>query len=249
MTRRQRAEFNRKARVVLRARRNVEETYVRRMRAEMRYVSDRIVRAALGRSDAKVTRARDAIEAEIRRLTPLVTQAVTDNFRDVFDDLSKATAESLSSLGIGVRTTPRVAMLLQSKTADNVRLIKDTIGDLQSEVLSILESQDAIGVRHEDLASLLYERADVSQSRASLIARDQTLKLNGSLNEARQTEAGIESYTWSTSKDDRVRPTHAALDGETFSWDSPPEPGHPGQDIQCRCIAIPVVDEFEGLQF
>ena len=111
----------------------------------------------------------------------------------------------------------------------------------------ILDDVENIGLRVEDLAELIGERVDVSLSRATLIARDQTLKLNGALNALRQTEAGVESYTWSTSRDERVRESHAELEGETFSWDDAPEPGHPGEDIQCRCVAIPVIAEFEGL--
>ena len=45
-----------------------------------------------------------------------------------------------------------------------------------------------------------------------------------------------------TSEDERVRPTHQNNNGETYSWDNPPfETGNPGDDIQCRCTAEPVV--------
>ncbi len=102
-------------------------------------------------------------------------------------------------------------------------------------------------MRVEDLADLLQGRTGVAESRAMLIARDQTTKLNGALNEIRQTEAGVTSYTWSTSLDERVRDEHSEREGEVFDWDSPPEDGHPGEPIQCRCVAIPVVEEFAGL--
>ena len=29
-------------------------------------------------------------------------------------------------------------------------------------------------------------------------------------------------------------------------WDSPPAVGHPGEDILCRCVAIPVIEEADG---
>jgi SPP1 gp7 family putative phage head morphogenesis protein len=82
-----------------------------------------------------------------------------------------------------------------------------------------------------------------------LIARDQTLKLNSAITKDRHIAAGISEYTWSTSLDDRVRPEHEALEGTKHSWDAPPEPGHPGEDFQCRCVAIPVIDEdlLEGV--
>jgi hypothetical protein len=46
-------------------------------------------------------------------------------------------------------------------------------------------------------------------------------------------------YTWRTAGDDRVRGTHAALNGRIFSWTSPPEHGHPGSEANCRCWAEP----------
>jgi len=44
-------------------------------------------------------------------------------------------------------------------------------------------------------------------------------------------------YVWRTKGDDRVRSTHAAREGEVFSWSEPPEGGHPGEDYNCRCWA------------
>lgn len=85
------------------------------------------------------------------------------------------------------------------------------------------------------------------KARARLIARDQVSKFNGQLNKLRQTEMGVEKYTWATSRDARVRPSHAALEGKTFSWNKPPAIGHPGEDYQCRCSAIPVMDKFFGV--
>lgn len=46
----------------------------------------------------------------------------------------------------------------------------------------------------------------------------------------------------------RVRDTHVALNGETFSWSDPPvtsetgERNHPGEDYSCRCVAVAVLD-------
>ena len=75
------------------------------------------------------------------------------------------------------------------------------------------------------------------------LTRDQTSKLTGQLNQARQTELGIARYRWQTSGDERVRPTHNDNDGQVFAWNSPPPAtGHPGEDVQCRCGAIAVID-------
>ena len=46
-----------------------------------------------------------------------------------------------------------------------------------------------------------------------------------------------------------MRKDHKRLNGKIFSWNDPPvidtrtgRRGHPGDDYQCRCVAIPVFD-------
>lgn len=80
------------------------------------------------------------------------------------------------------------------------------------------------------------------RNRAELIARDQTMKLNGDLNHLRQTNLGIKKYIWRTSQDARVRDEHAEREGKIFKWSDPPEGGHPGEAISCRCNAEPIID-------
>ena len=46
-------------------------------------------------------------------------------------------------------------------------------------------------------------------------------------------------YIWHTVGDNRVRSRHAQRDGEIFSWNNPPEGGHPKEDWGCRCWAEP----------
>jgi SPP1 gp7 family putative phage head morphogenesis protein len=86
----------------------------------------------------------------------------------------------------------------------------------------------------------------IAENRVRLIARDQTSKMNASFNQARQTSVGIEKYEWQTAGDERVRESHAELDGQVFSWDDPPEvdgePANPGEPVNCRCVAIPFFD-------
>lgn len=140
----------------------------------------------------------------------------------------------------------QVGGFVQAATDLIVTIPKRLIDDVRETVLVAAPQ----GLRVEDLARQIEERFAVSESRAALIARDQTLKLSGSITRVRQTSAGIRSYIWSTSQDERVRPFHAELEGTVHSWDSPPvvdESGrreHPGQDFGCRCVAVP---NLEGL--
>jgi SPP1 gp7 family putative phage head morphogenesis protein len=127
--------------------------------------------------------------------------------------------------------------------SEELRIRPSMFEDVERTVLSAWRT----GTRVEAILEPLRERFEVSNSRASLIARDQVLKLNGRVAEQRQKMAGIARYRWSTSRDERVRDSHADLDGTIQRWDSPPEvaPGrfeHPGGDYQCRCVAIPLMD-------
>ena len=59
------------------------------------------------------------------------------------------------------------------------------------------------------------------------------------------------SYTWMTSRDERVRPRHKELDGKEYEYGKPTgaEDGlPPGQPIMCRCVARGIV-EIDGERF
>ena len=127
-------------------------------------------------------------------------------------------------------------------TADNIELIQSVTDDYQDEVQELVLEGVQKGKRPSTIAKELMERGDITERRAQLIARDQIEKLNGKITEQRQTALGIDSYFWRTSLDSRVRPEHAAREGDLFQWDSPPEDGHPGQPINCRCRAEPNVE-------
>lgn len=56
-------------------------------------------------------------------------------------------------------------------------------------------------------------------------------------------QAGITNqYVWRTQRDERVRRSHRMNDGRIFSWAAVPDTGHPGEDYNCRCEAIPYVE-------
>ena len=127
----------------------------------------------------------------------------------------------------------------------NAQLIKSLPDEELERVAGILERGLQQGVRFTDISKSIQKSFAITRRRATLIARDQTTKLNSSLTRLRQEEVGIEEYIWQTSGDERVRPTHRVNDGKKFKWDTPPKvTGHPGNDVNCRCVAIPVIGNF-----
>ena len=133
---------------------------------------------------------------------------------------------------------------------DNVNLIvtrpKETLG----KMMNIVSNGFMQGTTTKDLARQIAAAYSYDLYWARFVARDQMAKLNADITQKAQTDAGITRYEWSTSDDSRVRASHAKLDGKIFSWDDPPivdeKTGrrcHPGQDYQCRCVALPIFDE------
>ena len=136
-----------------------------------------------------------------------------------------------------------IADPISIRTAENARLIRSLADDVASRVERAVLQNYRDGGTAKQLAKTLTSEFGFPQRRAKLIARDQTAKLASDLNEIRQRNAGIEKYEWSTSKDERVRPTHRANEGKVFRWDTPsPVTGHPGHDVQCRCVALAVIE-------
>lgn len=132
---------------------------------------------------------------------------------------------------------------------DNLSLIKSikqrTLENIRYDLGELIATAQNKQLRAAQLTEMIQNITDQNYKRAHLIARDQIGKLNGRLTQLRQQSAGIKRYKWSTSRDERVRPAHAEREGKIFEWDNPPFDGNPGYPIQCRCVAIPVIDTSE----
>ena len=146
-------------------------------------------------------------------------------------------------LDTGGITLDRVMTLEEAWIAENVRLIK-TIPPRYHGAL-----RDALGrvqpgqpFNRQALSGVFSEGFKSAGYNLRRLTRDQTTKFVGQLNQSRQTEVGIDRYKWLTAGDERVRPSHRANEGLVFFWDSPPvNTGHPGEDVNCRCVALPVL--------
>ena len=122
----------------------------------------------------------------------------------------------------------------------NAGLIKSIPEDQLKRVEGIVMRGAQKGTLAKDMTTEIKNAFNISHNKAKLIARDQVSKFNGMLNKNRQQSVGVKEYVWSTSGDERVRDTHEANNGQIFSWNDPPATGHPGEDINCRCVAIPL---------
>lgn len=158
--------------------------------------------------------------------------------------------ESLrSAYGVDVvRAEPWLSPQLAAWEKENMNLITNMSANRISAVQGTVQRAVASGTRSRGLIDQVAKSLDVGKGRAKTIARDQVSKLNANLTQIRQRDAGVDEYEWSTSQDERVRPTHRANAGKRFKWSkAPAATGHPGNDVNCRCVALPVFPDIEEM--
>lgn len=170
------------------------------------------------------------------------------------ENLKRAVGVDISSyIGPNAAPTPEDLKKIRAAMAEaveaNVALIKSIPVQYLDGIRDTVQKAFARGERFESVAKRIAHVGDVTESRAKLIARDQVAKITSSFNEVRQTSVGIKRYTWSTSHDERVRPSHQRMNGEICEWAHPPdvdgEAVNPGEAVNCRCVAIPVIEFAE----
>lgn len=235
--------------------------YLRALRAMQRALAESVRETILPQVEYEIGRQRaamsqDAIGADIFealkslavRLGLIAEATVTRILRTESERHTKKWLSSVrSALGIDIGAVVAqedLADYLETAAARNSSLIKSLSDDTIKRVEQATYQAITQGQTVADLRKRLTEEFGVVDSRAKLIARDQVSKLNSDMNRIRHQQAGIDSYTWSTSHDERVRPRHKKLDGKEYRYGEPTgaEQGlSPGQPIQCRCVAKGIV--------
>lgn len=139
--------------------------------------------------------------------------------------------------------------LLGKWVEENVDLIKTIPKDSLAKMRELVLEGYRKGKPTTQIVKEIQAVYGTDRRHAQLIARDQIAKLNAEITRIQQTDAGVTEYIWSTSGDSRVRESHAALNNKRFKWNDPPvvdaKTGrrcHPGEDYQCRCVALAVFD-------
>jgi SPP1 gp7 family putative phage head morphogenesis protein len=156
-----------------------------------------------------------------------------DNLRNQF--------KSVAGVDI-IGSEPFLGAKVRAFVAENTRLIKGMADDALKRVEGAVYRGVTRGESLKTITDNVQKATNSTVSKAKLIARDQVSSLNSELTKIRQKENGLKKYIWSTSLDERVRDDHERNEGQIFSWDNPPSTGHPGEEIQCRCVALPVFD-------
>lgn len=215
------------------------------------------LKADIATSEARF---QERVDAAQRRLARLDTGKLARSFvaSDLFDRSIHRTdgdvRRTLKAVSVAPQLSEGDRRRIAEEWQENLRLyIKgfadEEILDLRRRIRKSVES----GNRHEALVGTIRRSFGVTERKAKFLARQETNLLVTRLKEARYRAAGVVEYRWrcvAGSPKHPVRPAHRKLDGTLQRFDTPPitsEPGqpvrrnNPGQDFNCRCVAIPVV--------
>ncbi|MEA1064737.1 phage minor head protein [Erwinia sp. HR93] len=143
----------------------------------------------------------------------------------------------VSSLLLGQTFDKKYQDELAVALEENISLIKSIPSQYLDKVERVVMSGVRAGNRATDIEGEIQKIHGQSRRRCRVIARDQMQKVVNSLDLVRGRDMGVEEYQWRTVEDERVRKTHAFNDLKYFRLDTPPPiTGHPGHDVQCRCV-------------
>ncbi len=186
---------------------------------------------------------------------PLVVSLLVrmkDNDQERFyKNLSEQTGISLKNILEGENIQDSFALAIK----ENLNLIKTLSQKQLSRVQNVVLSNLRAGnFQASEIKKQLVDDFGMSERHAKFIARDQSHKMTSNLNQLRYENLGVTKYIWRTSKDRRVRgdpdgkypkakPSHYVREGKIYSFAKPPAGGNPGEPINCRCYAEPILPE------
>src|SRR5271156_168296 len=221
--------------------------------------------AARWRSDTPVLAADEtparALERELAKLGRRWRKRFDEGAADLARFFAKSTARNgdvqlraiLKKAGftVDLKITRAFRDVMRATIAENVSLIKSIPEQFHTEVTGLVMRSVVAGRDLQQLTNALDSRYDITRKRAILIARDQNNKATGQIARARYIDLGIEQAVWLHSAGGKTpRPTHVKNSGKTYDvkrgWYDPKEKRRisPGELINCRCVAKPVVKGF-----
>ncbi|MBU9382095.1 minor capsid protein [Burkholderia gladioli] len=214
---------------------------LQRNEAEYSYTADDMASAFVRALNDALDAAAERVAAQVAARARLLARRMTEICDESATEALRASVSA--AIGVDIRAALQMQNLggvMEATAATNVRLIRSVPQQYFERIAAQVLVSVQHGQRYASIVESIHHETGVTERRAKLIARDQTSKLNSAITEARQTAIGIEEYEWQTSGDERVRESHVENDGKVFRWDSPPaETGHPGHDMNCRCVALP----------
>ena len=253
------------------------EVYYRRQLSQLIKVMQDIVVSELNNdavvvNDALFTKGVELLAAQMNRITKRLEEMNINNFasqlaQGFLNRLNRNNQRSMTSniertTGVDLKmavNSSELDQLLNIKIAENVALINSIKNEYIQDVGKVIRDNVLNGERSTRLITEIKERGQVTESRAKLIARTETSKVNAQITQLRAESLGAKTYVWSASMDERTRTDHKAMDGKLCRWDDvtvySDDDGktwkkrssiggveiNPGEIWNCRCTSMPIV--------
>ncbi len=166
-------------------------------------------------------------------------------------DIALQSALKRGGFAVEFKMTRAMNDVLQATVQENVSLIKSIPQQFFIQVEGDVMRSVQAGRDLSTLSQALHRQYGVTKRRASLISRDQNNKATAQLTRVRYQELGIERARWLHSGGGKTqRPSHvkASHDRVTYDvsegWFDPAVKQFiwPGMLINCRCVAVPVLE-------
>ena len=151
--------------------------------------------------------------------------------------------------------------------AKELKLVQEandyTLESISDSVKEAIQEAVASGFSDDDTIKEIIDRIkDVYdfavEGRAERIARTETISAANAGNLEAMKRTGVEKKEWLSSRDERVRETHQAMDGQTVgvadsflspsgaTLQFPGDPNAPADEIiNCRCVPLPITKKSE----
>ena len=183
------------------------------------------------------------LEEVVARFTEALSEAQRRILMtEIFEEIGKTNpviAENIEHIDDGI------GKIVEEYNENNLKFLPEIMpAEYGERVKTEIVENFKIGLGLNALSALLMEIGNIAVRRGEFVAHDQTETLYAELTATRQTDVGIGFFTWETMRDSSVRPSHALLDGNIYSWFEGAvgagEDGadiFPGEEYGCRCIA------------
>jgi SPP1 gp7 family putative phage head morphogenesis protein len=114
---------------------------------------------------------------------------------------------------------------VQQIVRENAALISSLSIEAATTFTEEIERAQQAGARAATIDKMARKRfPELLRSRVHLISRTETAKCSSALTQARAEHLNLPCYIWRTSKDARVRDSHAKMDGVVCFWSDPVSP-------------------------
>lgn len=134
---------------------------------------------------------------------------------------------------------------------EQIELITSLPTEASQRVHKLTEEILSSSTRAKEIQKEIMRTGEVTESRATLIARTEVGRASTNFSQARAEFVGSEGYIWRTAHDGDVRPSHKKMEGKFVKWNEPPTldgmTGNAGCLPNCRCYPEIVLPDGEEI--